>query len=206
MEKYPNGNDENIDIEKWFSGVQEELAKERQKTQEDFDREEMKELGKKASAPYKEQKFYNGLTTTTLRVAPGYEKAFGDSVDPNGWQEPSDIEDQKGLGEKHDKKVIKEDYKESYLARGKSEEEFEAFWRLKELEEQRLELERQRLKLEHELAIARQERETKKKIAELEDKKERGKLGDGGDLLLKILKELDEKRNWTQADFDREEE
>ncbi len=42
MEKYPENNkDERYsDAKKWFTGTQEELKKERQKTQEDYNREE----------------------------------------------------------------------------------------------------------------------------------------------------------------------
>ena len=42
MEKLPKGNDEErySDAKKWFTGAQEELEKERQKTQEDHGRED----------------------------------------------------------------------------------------------------------------------------------------------------------------------
>ncbi|MBR2725615.1 hypothetical protein IKE97_03215 [Candidatus Saccharibacteria bacterium] len=39
MEKFPKSN-ENVDTKEWFNGVQEELEKERAKTQEDYDKEE----------------------------------------------------------------------------------------------------------------------------------------------------------------------
>ena len=38
MEKFPKSN-ENVDTKEWFNGVQEELEKERAKTQEDYDKE-----------------------------------------------------------------------------------------------------------------------------------------------------------------------
>ena len=39
MEKFPNSTEENSNAKQWFAGVQEELAKERAKTQEDYNNE-----------------------------------------------------------------------------------------------------------------------------------------------------------------------
>ena len=49
MEKFPKSKaDERYsDSKKWFTGAQEELAKERQKTQADYDREESQKRGSK---------------------------------------------------------------------------------------------------------------------------------------------------------------
>lgn len=161
MEEFPKSEGNNYsDTKKWFQGVQEELAKERAKTQADYDNEEMettqknnnREIGKKAieipwtaeefrkeleedreksqdellrdhlerqryvqenrdrkdamtsepPAPYREQKFRNGIATTTIRVAPGYEDAFGDLAAPDDWQEPTVVEDDSGKSKLED--------------------------------------------------------------------------------------------------------
>ena len=47
MEKFPNSTEENSNAKQWFAGVQEELAKERAKTQEDYDRENARKRGDK---------------------------------------------------------------------------------------------------------------------------------------------------------------
>ena len=149
MEEFPKNSEKYTDAKEWFTGTREELSKERQKTQKD------------------------------------YNYAFSQE----------EIDDTK--------RRIKEDYRESYLGMGKSEEEFEVFWRLKELEEQKLELERQRLKLEHELTIARQTRERRERIADFENRQRNGE-DISGSLLYKIDKELEEELKKTQADYDKE--
>ncbi len=129
-----------------------ELAKELNKTQEDYDREERREVGEKA---IRTTRYDNPIGSVTLRTTP----------------EMADLH-----------------------------EDIET----RRLQNQLLNLEKERMELERKLSIARQERETREKIAELEEKKERGKLGEGGSLLLSILRELSEERNKTQEDYDRE--
>ena len=120
MEKYPNNN-KYVDAKKWFTGTQEELAKERQKTQADYDEEDS--IAHNAPAPYKEHR----SGATTVRVAPGYEHIFGDSIKPGDWKEPTDTEADSG---------------ESKL------EDSNNLWLLKE---RKVELERRRQELESEL-------------------------------------------------------
>ena len=112
-------------------------------------------MEKAPRAPWTTEEFHEGLERDRKK---SQEELLQDHLERRE-REDLDRGDAKKCGEKTQyayalsqeeiddiRKGIKEDYKESYLASGKSEEEFEAFWRLKELEEQRQELERQKLK------------------------------------------------------------
>lgn len=86
MEKLPNANNDDGYNKKepllTAKFLEEELDKERQKTQDDFDRDEQKEFGKKAidaTTSYTEHSFSDDKlkAKTTVKAAPGYEDVFG---------------------------------------------------------------------------------------------------------------------------------